>query len=454
MCSSKSESATGANLTLVLAILAIAIGYMLNPVNGSLVVTAYPTMADYFQVPYAHMSTMIMLFMAATAAAQPLSGGLGDIFGRKNVFLLGVLGFMVASVFAGLAGSFVMLVFWRMAQAVFSGLILANGVALVALVAPRERAGSYLGVLNSAMTGAAALGFPAGGMILHAFDWHMLFWINIPFGLASLLLGIFYLPGDKSGTAKFTSLSFIGLPLVPLAFVLQAIIRRESTLPYLVLLFLAVAIWLYSFLRSNSSRAQLATINNRQFNLSCIATFFTAIVQFGIIFTMPAWILVSLGIGTGLLGVYFMISSVCMLVISPIVGRYLDNHDARWVKLLALTVMLAELLILLLALNTLSLAVAMVFHGLALAIIYLLAQRSAFLVAPSQSQALAMGLFSSFRAFGSLLGNALAAVILAQYAEVTAEAGREVMFYIAVLCFWPIALALVLLTSNKAEAKP
>ena len=85
------------------AIVAITIGYVLNPLNGSLAVTAYPQLSEFFGVPYASMSAMVMYFMAATAVGQPLAGGLGDFLGRKNIFLAGVVGFTAASAMAGRA---------------------------------------------------------------------------------------------------------------------------------------------------------------------------------------------------------------------------------------------------------------------------------------------------------------------------------------------------------------
>ena len=122
------------NLQRLLGVVAILIGCILNPLNGSLAVTAYPQLSAYFDVPYAHMSAMVMYFMAATAVGQPLAGGLGDLLGRKNIFLAGIFGFTVASAMAAIAQTFDALLGWRIAQAAFSGVIMANGMALIAHV--------------------------------------------------------------------------------------------------------------------------------------------------------------------------------------------------------------------------------------------------------------------------------------------------------------------------------
>src|ERR1700741_1295295 len=120
-----------ANLKRLLAVVAITIGYVLNPLNGSLAVTAYPQLSKYFDVPYAQMSAMVMYFMATTAIWQPLAGGIGDFLGRKNVFLTGIVGFSVSSGMAAYAQTFASLLLWRIGQAAFSGVIMVNGMALI-----------------------------------------------------------------------------------------------------------------------------------------------------------------------------------------------------------------------------------------------------------------------------------------------------------------------------------
>ncbi len=196
MSSFSSEPPAGgqsAGVTRLLAIVAITIGYVLNPLNGSLAVTAYPQLSEHFSVPYAHLSAMVMYFMAATAVGQPLAGGLGDFLGRKTIFLLGIAGFTVSSGLASVAVTYDSLLFWRVGQAVFSGVIMANGLALVAQVAPQEKITTYVGFLQSAFVASTVLGFTLGGFLLQAFDWPILFQLNVPLGIIAFV-GVFYSP--------------------------------------------------------------------------------------------------------------------------------------------------------------------------------------------------------------------------------------------------------------------
>ncbi len=428
----------------VLAVIAIAIGYVLNPINSSLVITAYPHLAETFGVPYAWMSAMVMYFMAATGVALPLAGGLGDYLGRKTIFLIGISGFTLVSGWAGFVNSYDGLLVCRVLQAVFSGLIMANGVALLGQVVPREKFGFYLGILTSAVVTGTAAGFPLGGFLVQTFDWHLLFWINVPFGVLALLLALFCLPRDRPTGARFTAMSFIGVPFVPLSFGLQAVIQgdegRFSALFYAAAFVAALGALVYGIAASSRSRAQFAEVNRFPFHMACLMALLLAGVQFGVFFMLPAWIGVTLGMEGGVLGGYMSILSLTMLVCSPLAGRWLDHRGAGLLTLLTVLGVLLCMLLLMFVLNKVTFALALIALGIAGASSQLVTQWAALGSVPESSKALANGIFNSVRSAGSLCGNALVALVLLGYQPITKEAGVQVLQW----QFWVFLVPLVL----------
>lgn len=439
------------DLKAYLAVFAIAIGFILNPVNGSLVVTAYPHMADVFDVPYAHMSALVMYFMAATAATQPLAGGIGDSIGRKKLFLIGIAGFTVASWLAAVATTFNELLVWRISQAVFSGVILANAMGLVGQVVPAAKTGRYLGVLNSIMVCGTATGFPLGGILVSAYDWPMLFWVSVPMGIVAFVLAIFCLPKDEPRKTHFTSVSFIGLPFLPLAYLLQCFIQGDPTWPGAVLLLATLALVSFGMWRSGNSQTQFKAINNAPFNFSCCIVFFTACIQFGVIFTLPAWTLVSLGIDSSTLGLYLTGFSLSIFLTSPVAGRLLDQHGTSVCKWVSPVLFTAGYAILLWFFNAMTFMLAIVLLGIAIAVAMLIGQRTAMLALPRESHALGMGLFSSWRSMGGLSGNALAAIVMSAHPTVTVQAGVDVFQWQLMLFILPLALSFFYLRDDNVR---
>ncbi|MCK9563396.1 MAG: MFS transporter [Bacteroidales bacterium] len=433
----------------LLAIVAIAIGYILNPLNGSLAVTAYPQLSAYFDVPYAHMSAMVMYFMAATAVGQPLAGGLGDFLGRKNIFLTGILGFTVASAMAASADTFASLLLWRITQAAFSGVIMANGMAMVAQVAPREKIGAYVGFLNSAFVASTVLGFTLGGMLLQFFDWRILFQLNVPLGIAAFVLAVLFIPRDTGRKVHFTVLSFMGVPFLPLAMGLQALVQGEPFAHYFVAFAVALGIIALSIFRSANSRTQLKTFANAPFNLGCLILLFSIALHFAVMFTLPAWSYAALGIESAVMGLYFSLIAGAQVLASPVIGRMIDTRGDRLARAFAVFAIALPVVIMVFWLNRISFALALVLLGCGMAAAQLIAQRTSLLSSSEDSRALAMGIFSSYRSIGGLSGNALAALVLGGYAVITPEAGVEVLAWGFGLFVVPVTLALWALRSGS-----
>lgn len=436
----------------LLAIIAIIIGYILNPLNGSLAVTAYPQLSEYFHVPYAHMSAMVMYFMAVTAIGQPLAGGVGDFFGRKNIFLVGILGFTVSSAMAANAHTFEALLLWRIGQAAFSGVIMANGMALIAQVAPQEKIGTYVGFLNSAFVASTVIGFTLGGFLLHAFEWQILFWLNVPLGAIAFVLALFFIPKSSGGKARFTVLSFMGVPFLPLALGLQALVQGKAFIPYFLAFLVALALIAVGVVRSPNSRAQLKSFGNLRFNLGCLILLFAIALHFTVVFTLPAWAHAALGIESGVMGIYFSIIAGTQVLTSLVFGKWIDRYGERVLRLIAVIAIVLSISIMVFYLNRISFALALALLGTGMAAAQLIAQRASLLSSSEQSRALAMGIFSSYRSIGGLSGNALAAVILGSYTIITAQAGVQVLQWAFCLFAVPVTLALWALRGEKNSA--
>jgi MFS family permease len=440
----------GASLKRALAVVAIIIGYVLNPLNGSLAVTAYPQLSEFFHVPYARMSAMVMYFMAASALIQPLAGGLGDFLGRKNTFLAGIIGFSVSSALAAYAQTFDMLVLWRVGQAAFSGVIMANGMAMIAQVAPQKKIGSYVALLNSAFVATTVIGFTLGGLLLHAFDWTILFKLNVPLGAIAFVLAVFFIPKDSSRKARFTVLSFMGVPFLPLALGLQALVQGGAFLPYFAAFLIALAGIAFGIMRSSSSREQLKNFVNARFNLGCIILLFSIALHFTIVFTIPAWAHAALGLESGVMGLYFSIIAGSQVLSSFVFGKVVDKHGDRQLRWFAVVAIVLAVLIMMTYLDRLSFALALALLGCGMAASQLIAQRASLLSASPESRALAMGIFSSYRSIGGLSGNALAALILGGYVTVTPQAGVHVLQWAFGLFVVPVVLALWALRDNPS----
>ncbi|MDT0342548.1 MFS transporter [Streptomyces litchfieldiae] len=186
-----------------LALGVVATGMLMIILDGSIVTVAMPAIQEDLGFSPAGLSWIVNAYTIAFGSLLLLAGRLGDLLGRKRMFVAGTAVFTAASVLAGAATTPALLIAARFLQGI--GSALAGAVSLGILVTlfpePRERARAFA---VFAFTGAAgaSIGQVAGGLLTDALNWHWIFFINLPIGLATLFLALPVLPADRGlGTA-------------------------------------------------------------------------------------------------------------------------------------------------------------------------------------------------------------------------------------------------------------
>jgi MFS family permease len=144
----------------------VALGTMLAPLNSTMITVTLPDVLADFDRSLAWGSWIVTSYLVAMAAVQPLGGSLGDRYGRRRLFLIGLMLFLVATVVAALSWSIEVLIAARTVQALAGATAIPNGTAVVrSLVAP-ERQGWAFGAVGSGIALAAGLGPPIGGVFI------------------------------------------------------------------------------------------------------------------------------------------------------------------------------------------------------------------------------------------------------------------------------------------------
>src|SRR4051812_43670985 len=168
-----------------------------------------------------HLSWVISAYLLASTIGMPLAGKLGDLFGRKLVFQLAIVVFLVGSIFAGLSQSMGQLIAFRAIQGVGGGGLMVLAMSIIAeTVPPRER-GRYQGYFGAAFGLSSIAGPLIGGAITDNLSWRWVFYVNMPLGLIALAVITFVVPaGTRRERPVFdiagTSLLMVGVTLLVL----------------------------------------------------------------------------------------------------------------------------------------------------------------------------------------------------------------------------------------------
>ncbi|WP_424215873.1 DHA2 family efflux MFS transporter permease subunit (plasmid) [Streptomyces sp. BI20] len=167
-------------------LLGVMLAMLLSMLDNMMVSTAMPTIVGDLG-GLEHISWVVTAYTLVTAVTTPIWGKLGDLRGRKPVYLASIAVFILGSALCGAAGSMGELIAFRVVQGIGAGGIGAGAFALIgALVPPRER-GRYQGMTASVMAIGTVGGPLLGGFIAGHFDWRWAFYVNLPLGLVALV---------------------------------------------------------------------------------------------------------------------------------------------------------------------------------------------------------------------------------------------------------------------------
>ena len=193
-------TAPGGGRLLSPAMLGVASGAVLVPLNSTMLAVALPSVMGEFGIGPATVASLVTLYLGAVTVALPASGSLGDRFGQRPVFLAGVVGFALASLLAAIAPSFELLALARVMQALSGALVSTTSVGLIRAISPPDRLGTAFGLFDMLVSTSSAIGPFVGGVLVGAFGWRSLFVIAVPVALfAGIMVGFVVRPDRQPG---------------------------------------------------------------------------------------------------------------------------------------------------------------------------------------------------------------------------------------------------------------
>jgi len=190
----------------------IACSFMVLLVNIDMTIVnlAVPSISGYFNASLNQAQWVIASYLLITAVTFTLFGKFADDFGKKRIYLLGVALFTLASLLAGLAFSLHFLLAARLLQGLGFAATLGLSIVIVVQTFPIEKRGYIIGLMVTLTGTGQALGPILGGIILQYFSWHWIFLINLPFGIASFIMGWCFIAADKP-IVSINNLNFINV---------------------------------------------------------------------------------------------------------------------------------------------------------------------------------------------------------------------------------------------------
>ena len=203
------------------ALWAMMVGFFMILVDATIVAVANPSIMADLQTDYDAVIWVTSAYLLAYAVPLLLAGRLGDRYGPKNLYLVGLFVFTAASLWCGLSGSVEMLIAARVVQGVGAALLTPQTLSTITRLFPADRRGVALSIWGATAGVATLVGPLAGGVLVDGLGWHWIFIVNVPIGIVGLALAYWLVPSLPTETRGFdvpgVLLSGIGMFLIVFA---------------------------------------------------------------------------------------------------------------------------------------------------------------------------------------------------------------------------------------------
>jgi EmrB/QacA subfamily drug resistance transporter len=316
--------------------------YFMVVLDALVVITALPRMQHDLHVGLSSLQWTVNAYGIAFAAGIVTAAALGDRFGRRVVFIGGLGLFTIASAACALAPSTAELVAARTVQGLGAAAVLPLSLTILTTAFPAEKRGLIIGVYGGLAGLAVALGPIVGGAITEGLDWHWIFWVNVPIGLAACLLGMRLLP-ESRGVPGRLDLGGVALVTAGVSALVWALTRANdvgwSSMEIVAGLCAGgalVAAFLWWEHRAAQPLVPLVLFANREFAIGNLTTFFLHGATFAAAFFITQEFQLARGdspLGTGLRLLPFFGTP---MIVSPLAGALSDRIGRRPIMLAGL----------------------------------------------------------------------------------------------------------------------
>ena len=369
---------------------------------------------------------------ALTFAVLMLTGGkLADFFGRRRIFLIGLVTFTISSLACGLAATGGTLIGARTLQGIGAALMLPATLSIISATFPAHQRGMAIGIWAGVSAMALAIGPLIGGLITEHINWSWIFFVNVPVGVLGLIVGRLVIKESRDTSAEqrldFPGLLASAIGLFALTFALIEANSYGWTDPMIIGLFVLSAVSLAAFvlleLHQRSPMLDLSLFRSSTFAGANVVALLVTLAMFGVFFFMSIYMQNILGYSATKTGAAFLPMTILIILIAPISGKASDRIGSRALMTAGMLCLSASLIVFSrLGLDSTfwDILPGLVVGGFGMALVMTPMTAAALGSVPVEKSGVGSGVLNTFRQLGGALGIAVMGAIVASYVDLGA----------------------------------
>lgn len=332
------------------ALLVSVLSSFLTPFIASSVAVALPRIGSHLSMDAISLSWVETAYLLSAAAFLVPMGRASDIYGRKKIFLLGMMFGGAASVLATFSSSGTMLIFWRVVQGVGSSMIFGTGIAIVTSIYPASQRGRALGIVLTSVYAGLSAGPFLGGLLTNYLGWKSIFYTNAIVGAVVVVTTLVKIKGEwaESRGEKFDMIGSF-LYVVPFTVAIYGFTSLPAARGFAMLAIGLAGLVLFGIweLRVKHPIFEMDLLmDNRAFLFSNLATLINYSATFAITFLISLYLQYVKGLSPQVAGLVLVSQPSMQALLSSFTGRVSDRVEPRIVSSLGMASLLIGLLFL------------------------------------------------------------------------------------------------------------
>jgi EmrB/QacA subfamily drug resistance transporter len=330
-------------------LIVVSLGFFMTLLDLTIVNIAIPNMISKLHASLDDILWVINAYALVLAVLLITAGRLGDLLGQRTVFFAGIAVFTVASAACGFAPSPGWLIGFRAVQGVGAALLMPQTLAILTMVFPADRRGAAFGVWG-AVAGVATIAGPTlGGLLVTAFDWRYIFFINLPIGVIVLGLTFFLIPDLRTGRKHSFDVGGVLLASCALFAICYALVEGQKyswgtvtsfiSIPLLFavgVVLLVLFLWLQARRQDGEPLVPFVLFRDRNFSLMNMVAGFIAIGMLGIFLPFSIYLQSVLGFSALKAGLTMAPASLVAMFVAPVAGRMSDRIGGKYILMVGL----------------------------------------------------------------------------------------------------------------------
>ncbi len=419
-------------------------------------------LAHSLHIALGNTQWLIICYLLGLAIFITAAGKLGDMFGHQQIFKIGLICFIFASLLGGISNSLWMLLTARLLQGFGCALMYPNIMAISINAFSESKHGMVIGLISSVIGLGIAAGAPLGGLLVSVASWRWVFLVNVPVSLFVLAIAYYYFPKPRPSQIKNNKFDYYGFVLLALTIItlicaIENAKAQHSQLIWIISLFIisAVCASIFIYYENRQSNPLIATklLQNPVLAMALTTRFLGNFTFYIVLFLFGLYFQQALGYSSLMSSLLFLPLTLCLGILSPLAGFIIDKAGSKKPTLLGLLLFIVAYYGFMHFTSHTSLTILLLFFalpGIAYSLVSPGALSMALQAVNNKDRGVVSGIFYTVSVVSGILGIATTSVVLHHYQQLGVQ---QALFHalpvVMMICLGLISLNFIMLLVSR-----